>query len=170
VLPGEPGVGDLPVQSNYDGPGLDRVVFALDLAAQPQTGGQSDERVRTRPALRLTVLPTVFAVEHLADHRHPRDDSWHALVRTPEGLTVISEASGQTAAADRWTGIYDADAGHGLDVPGLLASVVQPLAESAVPVFVASTYQADLVLVPEPQRDRALTALLAAGHEIIEPA
>jgi hypothetical protein len=51
-----------------------------------------------------------------------------------------------------------------------LASVVQPLAESAVPVFVASTYQADLVLVPEPQRDRALTALLAAGHEIIEPA
>jgi ribosomal protein S18 acetylase RimI-like enzyme len=169
MLPGAPGADDLPVQPHYDGPGLDRVVFSLDLAAQPQAGDRSGERVRTRPALRLTVLPTVFAVEHLADQRHPRDDSWHALVRTPEGLTVISEASGQTAAADRWTGIYDADAGHGLDVPGLLASVVQPLAESAVPVFVASTYQADLVLVPEPQRDRALTALQAAGHEIAGP-
>lgn len=82
---------------------------------------------------------------------------------------MIREASGQTATADRWIGIYDADAGHGLDVPGLLASVVQPLAESAVPVFVASTYQADLVLAPEPQRERVVAALRAAGHEITDP-
>ncbi|WP_345470735.1 GNAT family N-acetyltransferase [Actinoallomurus oryzae] len=166
MLSGVPGVDDLPVQPDYDGPGLDRVVFALDLA-QPQAGGRGDERVAARPALRLTVLPTVFAVEHLADRRHRRDDSWHALVRTSEGLTVIREASGQTAPADRWIGIYDADAGHGLDVPGLLASVIQPLAEAGVPVFVASTYQADLVLTPESQRDRAVTALQAAGHEIV---
>ncbi|MFC4115190.1 GNAT family N-acetyltransferase [Nonomuraea zeae] len=172
-----PGDGDVPVQPDYDGPGLDRVVLTLDLDAQPRTGGTldldaqpqaGDRDERTRPTLRLTILPTLFSLDHLPDRRHPQDDSWHALVRTPDGLTVIGEASGQTAAADRWIGIYDADAGHGLDVPGLLASVVQPLADSAVPVFVASTYQADLVLAPEPHRDRAIAALRAAGHEITE--
>lgn len=83
---------------------------------------------------------------------------------------MIREAAPDTAPADRWVGLYDADAGHGLDVPGLLASVVGPLAAAGVPVFVASTYHADLVLVPEPKWDAATVALRAAGHTIVDAA
>ncbi|WP_433153190.1 GNAT family N-acetyltransferase [Actinomadura nitritigenes] len=35
LLPGEQDAGDLPVHPDYDGPGIDRVVFALDLARRP---------------------------------------------------------------------------------------------------------------------------------------
>ncbi len=143
---------DARIQEDYDGPGLDRVVFAFDLA---------DDVRRSR----LRVLDTVFALEHHAGQRQPPDDSWHALVRAPAGLTVIRDA---TPGAERWIGLYDADPDHGLDVPGLLAAVIQPLAEAAVPVFVASTYHADLVLVPEARRDDALAALRAARHEVYE--
>ncbi|MEU0663216.1 ACT domain-containing protein [Streptomyces lavendulocolor] len=117
--------------------------------------------------LRLGVLSTVFVVERLAGTREPPAGAWHALVRAPEGLTVVRDAGAETAAEDRWTGLYDVDAGHGLDTPGLLASVVGPLAEAEVPVFVVSTYDADLVLVPARRTDDMVVALEAAGHELV---
>ncbi|MFJ3090072.1 ACT domain-containing protein [Streptomyces sp. NPDC086838] len=83
---------------------------------------------------------------------------------------MVREAGPRAGAAERWVGVYDADAGHGLDVPGLLASVVAPLAGAGVPVFVMSTCDADLVLVPELRKDDAAVALEAAGHEVVQPA
>jgi len=169
-----PDAGGSPVHSDYDGPGLDRVAFTLDLTRHRETGrpgddtAERDANTRPRPVLRLTILDHTFALEHLADDRQPRDNAWHALVRAPEGLTVVRDAAADTPAARRWIGLYDADAQHGLDVPGLLASLVQPLAEAAVPVFVCSTYHADLLLVPDPYRTQALDALRAAGHEILD--
>ncbi|CAL9627746.1 hypothetical protein SUDANB15_05979 [Streptomyces sp. enrichment culture] len=123
----------------------------------------------TGPSLRLRILGPVFALEHRVGLREPGDGSWHALVRAPEGLTVIREADPATPEEERWTGLYDADAGHGLDVPGLLAAVITPLAGAAVPVFVASTYHADLVLVPRSLRQRAYAALRSEGHQILGP-
>jgi len=169
-----PGAGDSPIQPDYDGPGLDRVAFTLDLTRHREGGrgaddpAETDANTRPRPTLRLTVLDHLFALDHLADAREPHDDAWHALVRAPEGLTVVRNARTDTPAAQRWIGLYDADAQHGLDVPGLLASLVRPLAEAAVPVFVCSTYHADLLLVPEPHRAQALATLRAAGHEVAD--
>lgn len=48
----------------------------------------------------------------------------------------------------------------------MLAAVISPLAEAEIPVFVTSTYHADVVLVPKQRRDEALRALRAAGHEV----
>ena len=58
------------------------------------------------------------------------------------------------------------DTAHGLDLPGMLAALLEPLAAAAVPVFVASTFHADLVLVPESDTGRAVEALRAAGHTV----
>jgi hypothetical protein len=69
------------------------------------------------------------------------------------------------AEVERWVGFYG-DAGHGLDLPGMLAAVVGPLADAGVPVFVASTYHADLVLVPEHRSKDATAALRDAGHRV----
>src|SRR3954453_10463982 len=96
----------------------------------------------------LGVVPSVFAVEHLPQATFPEDDDWIALVRAPEGLTVVREAW-PTGSGERWIGLYGA--AHGLDVAGMLAAMVEPLADAAIPVFVASTFPADLVLVPEPR-------------------
>ncbi|MBW8484448.1 ACT domain-containing protein [Actinomadura parmotrematis] len=112
----------------------------------------------------LRIVPSEFVVEHLPHATLPEDDEWIALVRAPEGLTVVRDAP-PFGGATRWTGFYG-DAAHGLDQPGVLAAVVAPLAEAGVPVFVASTYHADLVLVPSPRVPDASAALKAAGHRV----
>lgn len=76
------------------------------------------------------------------------------MVRAPEGLTVIREVGSQEPGhVERWTGYYGDDA-HDLDVPGMLAAVIGPLALDGIPVFVTSTFHADLVLVPYDQERR----------------
>ncbi|MEU8342281.1 hypothetical protein SAMN05443665_1023123 [Actinomadura meyerae] len=113
---------------------------------------------------RLHIVPGQFLVEHLPHSTFPEDDEWVALIRAPEGLTVVREASPFTEA-ERWVGFYG-EPGDGLDVPGVLASIVQPLADAEVPVFVVSTYHADLVLVSEHRLKDATEALRAAGHRV----
>ncbi|MFI6298581.1 ACT domain-containing protein [Nonomuraea sp. NPDC050790] len=109
-------------------------------------------------AQRLGVVPSVFAVEHLPHATFPEDDEWIALVRAPEGLTVVRE-TWPTGSGERWIGLY----GH---ARGLLAEVVGPLAEASIQVFVASTFHADLVLVPEHRVREAVEVLERAGHRV----
>jgi hypothetical protein len=113
---------------------------------------------------RLAVVPTPFLVEHLPHATLPEDDEWIALVRAPEGLTVIREAP-HYVENDRWFGFYGETA-HQLHETGMLAALLRPLAEAEIPVFAASTYHSDLVLVPEHSLEDAITALKNARHEV----
>ena len=90
------------------------------------------------PAQSLRVLPSRFTVEHLAEARVPPGDSWVALVRAPEGLTVV-RATDVADQRELWAGFYGGDTAHDLDVPGMLAALIGPLATAGVPVFVASS-------------------------------
>jgi hypothetical protein len=117
-------------------------------------------------AQRLAIVPSPFILEHLPNATLPEDDEWAALVRAPEGLTVLREAP-PWVEQDRWIGFYGGATPHGLDTPGMLAAIIAPLADAAISVFVASTFHADLVLVPERHLDDAVGALKAAGHEIL---
>jgi hypothetical protein len=116
---------------------------------------------------RLGVVPTPFLVEHLPHATLPEDDDWIALVRAPEGLTVIREAP-HYAENGRWFGFYGKETAHDLEMTGMLAALVGPLAAAEIPVFAASTYHANLVMVPERRLEDAVTALKAAGHEITQ--
>lgn len=49
---------------------------------------------------------------------------------------------------------------------GVVASLVTPLAEAGVSVFVLSTFDTDYLLVKEADLEPALAALRAAGHVI----
>jgi hypothetical protein len=113
----------------------------------------------------LGVVPSVFAIEHLPHATFPEDDEWIALVRAPEGLTVVRE-TWPTGSGERWIGLYGGATAHNLDVAGMLAAIVGPLADAEIPVFVASTFHADLVLVPEPRIKEAITVLEEAGHRV----
>ncbi|MBL1076585.1 ACT domain-containing protein [Nocardia sp. 2] len=115
---------------------------------------------------RVRIVPSQFVVEHLPNSTFPEDDEWVALVRAPEGLTVVREAP-PWGDGERWKGFYG-DGSHGLDTPGMLAALVGPLAEAAIPVFVASTYHADLVLVPDHRVEEASGVLREAGHRVAE--
>ncbi|MCU7826530.1 ACT domain-containing protein [Kitasatospora sp. DSM 101779] len=112
----------------------------------------------------LRVLPGEFVVEHLGDGAPAPDGEWLALVRAPEGLTVIRPA--RPDERDRWTAFYGGDTAHAVDVPGMLAALLAPLAADGIPVFVASTFHADVVLVPSERVAAARAALRTAGHII----
>jgi len=114
---------------------------------------------------RLRVLPRLFVLEHLAGTRMPADDSWMAVVRAPEGLTVIREAP-TDADGEHWVALYGGETAHAVDVPGMLAALLTPLASAGIPVFVASTFHADLVLVPRERKADAVRALKSAGHQV----
>jgi uncharacterized protein len=56
---------------------------------------------------------------------------------------------------------------HDPETTGMLSAIVAPLADGGTPVMVASTFHADLVLVPVETLDDAISALHAAGHRVI---
>ncbi|HEY3872287.1 MAG TPA: ACT domain-containing protein [Actinocrinis sp.] len=120
------------------------------------------------PRQRLSQLPGSFAVAQGADAEAAlAGGAWLAAVRAPEGLTVVWPA--RAGDAEVWSAFYGGASAHGLDVPGMLAALVKPLAEHGVPVFVASTFRADVVLVPADRRAAAADILRAAGHDVEIP-
>lgn len=126
--------------------------------------GDMDSRVRQH----LSIQPGEYVIEHFPQATiPPSDPAWLALVRAPEGLTVVRHAAlAEEPAGGRWVAFYSGQAAHGLDVPGMLAAVVDPLAQAALPLFVTSTYHADLVLVPAGLRHEAAAVLRRAGHMV----
>jgi uncharacterized protein len=119
-------------------------------------------------AQRLTVWPGEFVIEHRPGDLNPSAElaaGWLCLVRAPEGLTVVREASDADPDGERWTAVYG-DNAHALDLPGMLAAVIGPLAAAKIPVFVASTFHADVVLAPRHRRQEALSVLREAGHNV----
>jgi hypothetical protein len=117
-------------------------------------------------AQRLRIVPSRFAVEHFPEATFPEDDEWIALVRAPEGLTVVRDVP-SWAEGETWIGLYGNPARHGRE-GGMPAVIVGPLAEAGISTFVLSTYHADLVLVPEHRLVEATAALREAGHRIDE--
>jgi hypothetical protein len=51
---------------------------------------------------------------------------------------------------------------------GILTSLLRPLSEAGIPVFVISTFNTDYLLVKAADIERSLAALRAAGHEILQ--
>jgi hypothetical protein len=49
---------------------------------------------------------------------------------------------------------------------GVVASLLTPLADAAIPIFVLSTFETDYVLVRERDLQRAVDALVEAGHSV----
>ncbi|AYN43066.1 ACT domain-containing protein [Streptomyces dangxiongensis] len=135
----------------------------------------------TPPRRKLLTLPALFRIEHVSGGARPADDDWYAVVRAPEGLTVLREVPLDAAGAHRevspdasgahehWAGLYGDDP-HDLDLPGMLAAVVGPLGSAGIPVFVTSTFHSDLVLVPADRYDDAVGVLRSAGHEVVPAA
>jgi hypothetical protein len=128
--------------------------------------------VDNRLSQHLRIQPGEYVIEHLPQGTVPLSAAdWVALVRAPEGLTIVRPHAGQDEPpGGRWAAFYGGQSAHDLDLPGMLAAVVNPLAQAALPVFVTSTYHADLVFVPAERRHEAAGILRRAGHVVQDAA
>src|SRR5690348_1867150 len=68
-----------------------------------------------------------------------------AVVFGPDGSTVVRR---DDTAADAWSALWNGDDAHGVEATGMLSAIVAPLAAGGLPVWVVSSYDGDVILVP----------------------
>jgi hypothetical protein len=114
---------------------------------------------------KVRVLEGRYALERVGpDADVAPDGEVLAVVRGPDGGARMRR---QDAADDAWVALWNGDEAHPPDATGMLAAIVAPLAAGNVPVWVAASFDGDLVLVPVDQVDEASELLRRAGHQVI---
>ena len=123
---------------------------------------------------RLSLLPERLAVCRLpAEAAYPawaQGNGLIGLIRTPRALTVVCPerfVPAEVQAERGWRGLVVAET-LAFELVGVLASLLNPLAEAGVSVFVLSTYETDILLFKEAALKPALEALRRAGHLVDE--
>ncbi len=109
----------------------------------------------------LRELPGRYVVE-------PADEAVGEVARIEisDDRTVVRQVAAD--AADGWVALSSEGTPHGLEEPGMTVSLLLPLAEAGIGVFVASTLSADVVLVAGPDVSAARRALVEAGHRFVD--
>jgi hypothetical protein len=119
----------------------------------------------------LTVLPGRYAVCRLSPGGAvptwalaPAD--FVSITRSRTELSVICPASTLPAGMPCQAGWHclRIDGQFGLDEPGVLVSVANPLSEAGLSVFAVASYETDHLLVTD--LVAAVAALRAAGHQV----
>ncbi len=123
--------------------------------------------------LDLVLLPDDYAVCRLErgvalPPIEPGRDAVVSVTHSPDETSVICPASLAPEGATTNTPWRCLQVSGPVDfaLTGILASLVNPLAEARVNVFAFSTYDTDYILVPTVRLTEALTALSGAGHRI----
>lgn len=125
-------------------------------------------------SLRLHVLAQPLAVcrlEPLASIPAWVAGDLVSVTRTTEELSIVCAADA-VPLGTRVEGPFRAlvvDGPLDLALTGVMASLTTPLARADVPVFVLSTFDTDLVLVPADRLAAAVDALEQAGHVVARP-
>jgi uncharacterized protein len=113
----------------------------------------------------LRVLEGRYVLQRaVSDVEVARDGEVLAVVRGPDGGACMRR---QDAADDAWVALWNGDEAHPPDATGMLAAIVTPLAAGNVPVWVAASFDGDIVLIPVDQVDEACELLRRAGHRVI---
>jgi len=91
-----------------------------------------------------------------------------SITRSTDELSIVCRDEDVQAAAKVERGWRCLRVAGKLDfaIVGVLASVIDPLAEAGVPVFVVCSFDTDYLLIMERDFQRALGALRAAGHRV----
>lgn len=115
--------------------------------------------------LSFSVLPGEFTIVRLAPD-DPPPPHWFSLTRTADELSVVCLAAHTPpdARAEPGWRMLKLHGPFPFHLTGILASVLNPLADARIPIFALSTFDTDYVLVKAPDLDRARDALLTAGH------
>jgi hypothetical protein len=121
--------------------------------------------------VRLRTLPDSYAVVRL----QPGSDlpEWvdmgpfRSVTRTDHEVSVVCRDHDvpEGESVDRGWTVLEAMGPLDFSLSGIIASLIQPLADAKLPIFVISTFESDYVLIRSADLARAADALEEAGHE-----
>jgi hypothetical protein len=119
----------------------------------------------------LISLDDLFAVCRLAgDSPVPTwaTGSFVSITRTAEELSIVCRAEDVPEGVRCERGWRCLRVAGALDfaLVGVLTSLLAPLADAGIPVFAASTFDTDYLLVKEDRWDVAVEALRREGHRV----
>lgn len=122
--------------------------------------------------LAFKVLPQSYAIAQLApDDPIPQwamSGSFFSVSRTPDELSVICEE--RVCAAEmavRGWRCVEVVGPFALTAVGVAAEFSTILAQRGVSILVVSTYDTDYIFLSEDALDRAIQALIDAGHDVV---
>lgn len=98
------------------------------------------------------------------------EDTFFAMVRTADELSVIcpeDEVREGTPTDDGWR-VLKLDGVFAFTEVGILAALLQPLAQAGIGILAASTFNTDYVLVKGDRLQAAIQALRDAGHTVLD--
>lgn len=128
------------------------------------------------PRITLAPLPSRYAVARLAPSSPFPDwadgDGFVSLTRTAEELSVVClEARVPPGVqAERGWKAFRFVGPFAFGATGIVLSVIQPLSEAGIGVFVVSTFDGDHLLLQERDTARGQALLEGAGHTLLPPA
>jgi len=126
----------------------------------------------TMHKLRLLVLPDLYAVCRLdSDASVPAWASaggFFSITRTTGELSVVCQQAvvPDDVRCERGWRCLRVAGSMDFSMIGVVASLVAPLAEAGISVFVVSTFDTDYLLVKDNHLEQASTVLQAAGHKV----
>ena len=93
--------------------------------------------------------------------------SFFSITRTPEELSVVCDENdfGPEIQCEKGWRCMKLHGPFNFSESGILASVIRPLAEAAVPIFAISTFDTDYLLIKAVDLKAALKVLTDEGHK-----
>jgi hypothetical protein len=130
---------------------------------------------QTTRSLRLVVQPGDYSMCRVQEPRQMPplrfgEDTFFAMVRTADELSVIcpeDEVREGTHAEHGWR-VLQLEGVFAFTEVGVLAALLQPLAQAGVGILAASTFNTDYVLVKGDQLQAAIQALRDAGYTVLD--
>lgn len=126
----------------------------------------------TRHKLKLIQLPDIFVVCRL-DKDAPvpawaTSAEWFSITRTTDELSIVCRQSivPDGVRCERGWQCLRVAGTMEFSMVGVVASLVTPLAEAGISVFVVSTFDTDYLFVKEDVLASALEVLRSAGHHV----
>ena len=122
--------------------------------------------------MRLRTLPDLYAIVRLdPDAAVPDwvyDSPFWSVTRSDSELSIVcaeEDLPDETRAERGWSAL-ELVGPLDFTLTGVVASLVSPLADDEVPIFILSTFETDYLLVRETDFARAVDSLRTAGHSV----
>ena len=122
--------------------------------------------------MQLYALDELYAIVRLEpDAEVPvwaRTGHFWSITRSDSELSIVCPQDDVPTDASAERGWCALEVAGPLDfsLTGVVSSLVAPLADEEIPIFLISTFETDYLLVREPDLHRAVEALTSAGHSV----
>ena len=126
-----------------------------------------------KKTLNLQLMQSTFAVSKLPPNEAlplwALKSDFYSISKTPDELSVVCAEANvpNDVKVERGWRCLKVEGPLDFALTGVLASLVNPLAEVGISIFAISTFDTDFLLIKQNDVERALVELKKSGHRVV---